>query len=342
MADHHGGHRTGGAWVISTTEDYCLSPAAPVGYMLFQLLEVSTLLESSVRILGTPCFNLKSRVACVTGNEAGVGGGVVSGVNLGMCRPIQKYANKVRAKGEPVICDGTVMEMNCAGPDGPANTVGKVYYTSAAGNGGGDERHQDTGSHSKKEGLPTRPNRKPDLEVDGPGGTKIPVYKTDEFGPFESASSQAGEYVGKGPGSPFILLNEGLPAHQVGEEIQHELSHAADDYANGPYFADKRGLPKFDHDAGDPFQSEINAQRKEIEAIKNNKEAYPDEEAYRKRLDEEEQKLDALETKKHKGNIDRGFHIIRQCRQLRGWERRTGEESPHGEKCEEILDELDL
>lgn len=132
LANLHGGHKTSAAYVVSMTEDFCKSPTIPVGYMISQVLDVSDFTCSSVKGLGTPVLNLGSRVTSVKGNEAGVGGGVVSSVNNGMCKPVSKFAELVRAEGKCVLRHATEMEMNCATVDGPGNTRGILMYITPA------------------------------------------------------------------------------------------------------------------------------------------------------------------------------------------------------------------
>jgi len=72
---------------------------------------------------------MSSRITNVTGNEAGIGGGVVSGVNVGMCKPVENYAPTVKAEGMCLLRHDTIMEMNTAGPDGVGNVRGKIVYS---------------------------------------------------------------------------------------------------------------------------------------------------------------------------------------------------------------------
>ena len=75
-----------------------------------------------------PTATVFSRIPQVVGDEAGAGGGVVSNVNKGFCRPID-FAPTVRVNGHCIIRDTTTkMWMNCAGPEGPGNTVGTLKY----------------------------------------------------------------------------------------------------------------------------------------------------------------------------------------------------------------------
>ncbi len=132
----HGTHQTSEAFVVCLVEDFCKSPSAPVGYMVSQKLMVSERVCATVHGRGTPVLNMSSRLSSVIGNEAGTGGGVVSGVNLGMCRPVAGAAKSVRAEGQFVLRHGTIMAMNCAGIDGPENTFGKVIYSCPTAVGG--------------------------------------------------------------------------------------------------------------------------------------------------------------------------------------------------------------
>jgi hypothetical protein len=128
MAPKHGAHKTTKAYVVSVVEDFCKSPTAPVGYMISQVLEVSEFVCTTVNGCGTPALNMQSRVMTVVGNEAGVGGGVKSSVNKGICKPIKDAAGSVRAEGHFLLRHCTVMEMNCASYDGPGNTFGILKY----------------------------------------------------------------------------------------------------------------------------------------------------------------------------------------------------------------------
>ena len=128
MASQLGAHQTEEAYVVSLSEDFCKAPGTPVGYMISQKLSVSERECCSVRGHGTPMLNMSSRISSVLGNEAGTGGGVVSGANMGMCKPIENFAPKVRAEGNNVVRHDTLMQMNCSGPDSEGNVIGKIVY----------------------------------------------------------------------------------------------------------------------------------------------------------------------------------------------------------------------
>ena len=99
----HGAHQTIDAYVVSLVEDFCKSPIAPVGYMISQKLQYSQRVCTTVQGICTPVLNFSSRILSVVGDEAGIGGGVVSGTNLGSCRPLMLESRTVRAEGKPVI-----------------------------------------------------------------------------------------------------------------------------------------------------------------------------------------------------------------------------------------------
>lgn len=129
MATKEGGRADGKFVVMCQTPDVCKSPGAPVPYQIAGYLDDSAVRTSpNVNFLGKPVFTMHSRVATVVGDEAGVGLGVMSGSHLGMCRPID-HTPTVRANGHFVVFHrDSKFWMNCAGPDGPGNTMGRLYY----------------------------------------------------------------------------------------------------------------------------------------------------------------------------------------------------------------------
>jgi len=116
----------------------CLSPCVcntpmggkmvPVAYMITSKLEWSERTVSNVTFGDEQAFTMESRTTNVTGNEAGTGGGVASGVHVGWCRP-QSNKTSLFVAGEQVIQDDCIFEMNCDGPDGSSNTLGKIAYS---------------------------------------------------------------------------------------------------------------------------------------------------------------------------------------------------------------------
>lgn len=132
MADQEGTGKSNGFMVISQSPDVCKSPAAPIPYpSIFAFLGHGTLTSGNTNFQKFQVFSMGSRVTRCFGDEPGVGLGVKSGAVGGWCRPITPVPT--------VICNGqklcrhehTLFEMNCLGPEGPGNTIGKVYYLGA-------------------------------------------------------------------------------------------------------------------------------------------------------------------------------------------------------------------
>ncbi|TKD06648.1 PAAR-like domain-containing protein [Polyangium fumosum] len=118
------------AVVYCIAPDVCLTPApgggmVPVPYMILARLELAENTDPKHRINGYPAFTMKSRIPHVEGNEAGTGGGVVSGVNRGYCRPVE-HSTTYKAGGEWIVREGDLFAMNCAGPEGEPNTYGRL------------------------------------------------------------------------------------------------------------------------------------------------------------------------------------------------------------------------
>lgn len=120
-----------GGQIVCLAPDVCLTPmgnsVVPVPYMIVSKLEWSDQTIPDVTFGGQQAFTMASRTNKVTGDEAGSKGGVKSGVNKGWCRP-QSNKTTVFVKGREVIHHDCVYEMNCNGPDGPSNTLGKIAY----------------------------------------------------------------------------------------------------------------------------------------------------------------------------------------------------------------------
>ena len=131
MAFEEGTAKTSDFIVKSLVPDFCLSPGAPVPYDIVGFLDESIMTSPNVRFKGFPVFDMASRVTTVWGDELGIGGGVISGVNKGMCRPFIPVTT-VRCNGF-LTCrhHKTLFFMNCAGPEGPGNTIGEVIFLGA-------------------------------------------------------------------------------------------------------------------------------------------------------------------------------------------------------------------
>ena len=104
---------------VSLLPDVCKTPMGPnmvpVPYPIVADLSNSVEVAKSVRFNGDPVFLLNdSVVATVTGNEAGTGGGMKSGVNRGKVRATAS-SKSVRVEKKYVVRHGDECEMNLAG-----------------------------------------------------------------------------------------------------------------------------------------------------------------------------------------------------------------------------------
>jgi len=117
--------------IVCLSPDVCLTPRGsnnvPVPYMIVSRLEWSERTVSNVTFGGEQAFTMDSRTGQVTGNEPGMGGGVQSGVNAGWCRP-QSNKTDFIVNGYQILQDDCLFEMNCSGPNGAANTIGKLVF----------------------------------------------------------------------------------------------------------------------------------------------------------------------------------------------------------------------
>ncbi len=123
-------HSAKGSKIVCLAPDVCLTPSKngpPVPYMIVSELSWAEKTVGNTSFGGQEAFTMASRTNKVTGNEPGKGGGVVSQVNEGYCRP-QSNKTSFTIKGEQVVQHDCVYEMNCNGPDGASNTVGKIRF----------------------------------------------------------------------------------------------------------------------------------------------------------------------------------------------------------------------
>ena len=122
-----GARNTSEAYVVSKLPDFCKSPGAPVAYQIVGKFDNVIRTATTVNMTSTESFNALSRVVMVVGDESGVGGGVASAINKGFCKPTT-WSSTVRTEGNWAVMHDVEMEMNCAGPDGAGNTIGKLVY----------------------------------------------------------------------------------------------------------------------------------------------------------------------------------------------------------------------
>jgi hypothetical protein len=99
----------------------------PIPYMIISKLDWSDKTSPDVELTGMKAFNMDARTNKVTGDEPGSLGGVKSGVNKGWCRP-QSNKTSVFVNGAELLLNNNLYEMNCSGPEGPGNTIGRLMY----------------------------------------------------------------------------------------------------------------------------------------------------------------------------------------------------------------------
>lgn len=120
-----------GAQIVCLAPDVCKTPVGnavvPIPYMIVSQLAWAVRTATKTSMTDLDGFTMNSRTDKVVGDEPGTLGGVKSGVNRGWCRPKSKKTN-VFIEGHELIQNDNIYEMNCAGPEGPSNTVGKLVY----------------------------------------------------------------------------------------------------------------------------------------------------------------------------------------------------------------------
>jgi Domain of unknown function (DUF4150) len=119
------------AIIMCLAPDVCLTPVGvaivPIPYMIISMLSWSQRTVSHTKFTDQKAFTMDSRTNKVTGDEPGVNGGVTSGVNMGWCRP-KSNKTSVQVGGHELIQNDNLYDMNCAGPEGAGNTVGRLIY----------------------------------------------------------------------------------------------------------------------------------------------------------------------------------------------------------------------
>lgn len=127
MSDLEGASKTGEAVVVSMYPDVCIKDGKPVPYDLYGLASDDLRHSANVRYTRKWTLNEGARLSTCYGDEP-ASAGVSSGVVQGMCRPVSDFASSVNVNGLRAVRHDTVFEMNCAGPEGPSNTQGKLVY----------------------------------------------------------------------------------------------------------------------------------------------------------------------------------------------------------------------
>jgi len=133
MAENRGVNKSAEARVVCLAPDVCWTPMGTsmvrVAYSIESRFNVAENTAQSVNFGGLPVFNMGSHLPNVTGDELGVGGGIISGVHLGCCKPVpNNHSTTVKIENQWLIRHGDLMDMNCNGPNGKANTIGRIVY----------------------------------------------------------------------------------------------------------------------------------------------------------------------------------------------------------------------
>jgi hypothetical protein len=127
-AARHSGRQ---ATIVCLAPDVCKTPVGssvvPIPYMIVSKLAWAQRTARSAQVTGQEAFTMASRTDKVVGDEPGTVGGVKSGVNRGWCRPKSNHSS-VFVEGHELIHNDNLYEMNCAGPDGAGNTLGRLVY----------------------------------------------------------------------------------------------------------------------------------------------------------------------------------------------------------------------
>ena len=99
---------TSAAGMCMAFPDVCKTPApplpspVPIPYPNMGMLNMATNTSMKVKICSKEAVTLKSKIPSSSGDEAGVAGGVVSGMNMGEVK-FTMGSTKVKIEGQPAI-----------------------------------------------------------------------------------------------------------------------------------------------------------------------------------------------------------------------------------------------
>jgi len=104
--------------------DTCLTPAppappVPIPYPNIGQVMMATKTSTKVKIMSMPALTLKAEIPMSSGDEAGVNGGVMSGVNMNKIT-FKKGSSMVKVEGSPIIHLTSVSGHNGANANMPA------------------------------------------------------------------------------------------------------------------------------------------------------------------------------------------------------------------------------
>ena len=108
-------NKTADAIVVCIAPDVCKTPVGsavvPIPYPIISKFDTSKGTSKNTNFEGQPVFHFDSHLPNVTGDEAGTAGGIISGVNRGICNPVE-HSSTVRINGQWSIRHGDLMDMN--------------------------------------------------------------------------------------------------------------------------------------------------------------------------------------------------------------------------------------
>ena len=160
MAEREGARKSSVPIVVCTAPDFCKTPVGsstpPLPYQIIANFQDSNAVSPNVRFGGDPAFLLdQSIITRVTGDEPGTAGGVRSGVNKSIAKPIEASKN-VRANKKRVVRDKDAFEMN------QGNTNGICIYQPGSGPACSFDSK---GTPTKDVNPPTQPNAPAEMEA---------------------------------------------------------------------------------------------------------------------------------------------------------------------------------
>lgn len=120
---------TKSAGICFAFPDVCLTPVGPsvvpIPYPNIGQLSLTEEASNNVNVAGNPVIHMGSYIPSTTGDEPGTGGGVISGVNLGLVE-FKTYSNTVNVNGKGVVRMFDATGQNKAARGGAENAVGTV------------------------------------------------------------------------------------------------------------------------------------------------------------------------------------------------------------------------
>jgi hypothetical protein len=98
------------------------APPIPTPFPNTGMLNQATNASMKVNICGKQTVTIKSKIPKTMGDEAGVAGGLVSGVNMGPAS-FKKGSTKVKVEGSPCVSLTSMTAHNGTNANAPAGTV---------------------------------------------------------------------------------------------------------------------------------------------------------------------------------------------------------------------------